>query len=253
MTTTHGWQRLGESVSTHLQAAGVRLASGAGGAARGGPAAQQWRDVVPPQVRALAVDYAARREQPVQPLAPIDAVVTDGLLIAHVAIRMTLKNRILVAALRDHLDFDRTGFERLAREELLALAAENERTALRLEPIVAALPADDRLPVREQLAREEQGRRPDVHRGLAAALRAAADDAGLLVALVRQAQEDAAEEYGRAVAATVAADPGRDPDYAARREQRLRAFVRKDLRALLRDPDTGPRPQRDRWASTRTR
>jgi hypothetical protein len=69
--------------------------------------------------------------EPVEP-APVERVVEDGLLIAESVIRMTLRNRIIVDALRDHSDFERDTLAGAAAREFDALADHEWETAERL-------------------------------------------------------------------------------------------------------------------------
>lgn len=241
-------RRIAARLGAVVDDVGRFLVAGPGGA---GAAIDGWRAAPRPPVRELWLERDARRDEWVQPLAPIDAMVSDGLLIAHVAVRMSVKNHVLVAALREHADFDPQAIGRFAGAELLRLAEEHERSAERLAPIVEALPDVDRRSLAERLERDQQVRRPAVHRAIAVALRDASTEPALLDAIVQQAAYDAADEFGRAVAASAARSAARHPDDETGRAARLRLLVEKDLKALRRNSASRPRPRSSRWATTR--
>lgn len=63
----------------------------------------------------------------------IDSLVEEGLLIARSALRLAIKNHIIVRALRDRADFDDVELHRALRDEVQALASERAADAERLE------------------------------------------------------------------------------------------------------------------------
>jgi hypothetical protein len=159
--------------------------------------------------------------------------VADGLLVEESAARMAVKNALIVAALRDHTDYDSELVARVARGQLLHLARENERTADRLVEARGDSEkewADAQFDEHDAQRLENQLRRPTVHRLLAEALRAEAEDPEAVEALVARARSDAAQELGRAVVGRLrASDFAADPDYEAERESRIRQLVDLDL------------------------
>lgn len=205
------------------------------------------------------------------PPAPIERVVDDGVLISMWSVRMAIKNRLIVGALRDDLPFDEAALRAAAREEILAVAAENDDTADRLEGHREAADALEGgmdfdfsgYGFGSSAARpapavdEEHRRRPRVHRLLAKALRAKAEDEDALAELVSAAQTDAVDDVGREilarafrVAEPAGFVPGSDDDYEAERSIRLRMFLDFDLAALEEDRD-GRRDRADQPAEDR--
>jgi hypothetical protein len=161
---------------------------------------------------------------PALPLAPIERVVEEGALISETTVRMAIKNRLIVAALRDGHPFDREGLQAAARAQCLLLARENDETAER----VSRLELPDH-------AGEEHRRRPEVHRMLASALRSAADDPDHLVALVCAARDDALGEIVAEISARLVLrdrPPTGGPDDEFERFHRVRDLVEIDLAAL---------------------
>ena len=59
-------------------------------------------------------------------------IVDEGMLIALSAVRMAVKNGIIVGALRDHSDYDPERYAALARHELEQVARENDEDSTRV-------------------------------------------------------------------------------------------------------------------------
>jgi type IV secretory pathway VirJ component len=184
--------------------------------------------------RRRRADVGVYEDPPVLPLAPVERVVEDGVLVSTAAARLVVKNRIIVEAVRYNRDFDVAPLLNLARTELRRLAEQNDETADRLEKAAAlANPAPAPLTEspRKARSREDHRRRPGIHRLLAAALRAEANKDDALEALVAQARDSAAEEISAAVAARLLAErPDADPNYRAERAGRIAEFIELDLR-----------------------
>ena len=159
------------------------------------------------------------------------------MIIALSAVRMAVKNDVIVGGLGEHVDYDAGRFVTTARRELLQLARENEESALRVhrrrKDIIALTWRADLSS--DQLADIHKLKlRRTVHRRLAAALAAVAEDDEQLTAIVREAQTAASDEVRRALRVrllTLAIDPT-DPDYRRLRAERTEMFVHVDL-ALL--------------------
>jgi hypothetical protein len=182
------------------------------------------------------------RHPPIIPLSPIERVVEEGVLVSASAVRMALKNRIIVATLRDHLNYDPRVLADAARDEFGALARENDDTAERLEeswqaegPDAEDTSGEDEY---ESLRNEDWRRRPGVHRLLAVAFRNEVDNASAMMGLVDQARVDAGEEVGRAISARLQSrNFGSEPDYQEMRSARIRQLIEIDIAAF-----DGPAP-----------
>ena len=178
-------------------------------------------------------DVGKYEDPPVRPLAPFDTVVDDGVMISLAAVRLAAKNRIILSAVRDRLDFDERGVTSFVRTVLARLAEENEETAERVDEasqdpgLARGVPLDVAITIRDS-----HMRRPDVHRAMATRLRELADDPEKVAELVAQAQDAAAAELTRAVASRAAA-PGfdEDADYESERPERVR-LLQDDLADL---------------------
>ncbi|MGV8885034.1 MAG: hypothetical protein ACOH1T_05535 [Microbacteriaceae bacterium] len=149
--------------------------------------------------------------EPIPP-APVERVVEEGMLIATTAVRMHVRNSLVVDVIRHDNDFDPEALLLVARHEFETLADQNDATA----------------------STRHTQRNLAVLRALSAALRAAAADDDVLRSIVEQAREEAWREVSGVVAMTLAAqavDP-RDPDYERQREKRIRALINVDLAQL---------------------
>jgi hypothetical protein len=146
------------------------------------------------------------------PPAPVERVIDEGVMIATTAVRMSVKNHIIVDALREGLDYDPEALAAVAIAELEKLAAQNAQSA------------------RDQYTARNIG----IHRGLADALLAAAANPETVASIVEQSRNEAWREVSGAVSTVLSARArvARDPDYEEHREERLRQLIDLDLSIL---------------------
>jgi hypothetical protein len=192
--------------------------------------------------RRRRVDLGTYQHPPVRPLPSIEAVLEEGLLIEASAVRMAVKNALIIAALRDHSDFDEETISQVARERFLSFARENEGTAERLSHAAASEGPEAGVGLEDhELQRlEAHLRRPAIHRLLAAMLRAEAENPGAIAALVDRARVEAAQEVGLEILGRLHAhDFAADPEYERERASRIRRLVVLDLAQLRRAQDRG--------------
>ena len=169
--------------------------------------------------------------------APISRIVDEGVLIALSSVRMAVKNDIIVAGLAEHADYDTARFADTTRRELLGLADENRESAIRVGLTRKALTSgtwrldlshDQLMDIRQLKLRKR------VHKRLAAALDAVAEDEDHVARLVRDSQHAASDEIQDAMHTRLmrlSIDP-LDPDYQSHRAERTEMFLLVDL-ALL--------------------
>lgn len=170
-------------------------------------------------------------------MAAIEVIVNEGLKIALSAVRMAVKNDIIVGALGDHTDYDPERYAVAARHELHLLTRQNEQYArrvrgLRKELIRSRWTSDLTEDQHHDIIQLKLRRR--VHERLAEALEAVAADDDKVARLVRRAQRAASDEVSDAVSSRLIRlnIDGHDPDYEARRAARTEVFLHIDL-ALL--------------------
>ncbi|WP_307784301.1 MULTISPECIES: hypothetical protein [unclassified Salinibacterium] len=144
--------------------------------------------------------------------APIERVVEEGVLIARNAVRMAVKNRIIVDAARDHLDYDDGALAGLVHVEFDHLAEQTE-------PLLRGSHTD---------------RNRAVQAGLAEGLRQASMNGELISAIIDEARELAWSEIGTAIIAKLRDSyiPTADPQYLKDRDTRLRELRTINLAEL---------------------
>ena len=168
----------------------------------------------------LGTYVAPERRDPV----PVERVVDEGLLIATSAVRMAVKNRLIVDALRENRGFDPDSLSASASDEYLELARQNDASASR---VWRDGEWDD-----EPRDTATVQRHRSIFTGLASALREAADDDSLTAAIVSGARDDALEELV-AFRAQIIFQPEADELYERERDSRIR-LVEVDLADLER-------------------
>jgi hypothetical protein len=162
-----------------------------------------------------------RYEPPIDPdPLPPEELAEEGMLVALSAVRMSVKNRIIVSTLRDRDEWLPQLYEAAAAEDLLDLAREKDEEL--------------RLLGGEPDSREQ--RRAEVARELRRLLRTAAGDEDLLHSTVVQARDAAWDEIGGSIAQKLVARPENADatSYRAGRDKRLRELVTIDLEGLKR-------------------
>jgi len=176
--------------------------------------------------------------EPVEPL-PVEEIAEEGLLIAASAVRMAVKNRQIVRALRDRADYSEKNAVAAAREVFRALAREKREDVERLDEIIdrtrdrpgrATHQTDYRKGDTDRLERREQ-----VSDILADRLDDLAEDDEYLLGVVNAAKGAAWDEIGASIQAKLARRPELEAhtrEYREHRDERLRELVKIDL-ALL--------------------
>lgn len=192
-----------------------------------------------------------------EPLPPheLEAAITDGLLIARFSVVLTLKNRLIVSALRDDRAFDPEAAAAMAGEELRALAAEQDRNAEHTaESIFTA--GSQRGAARHEhdyKARDIAllAARQSVYAAVGSRARDDARNPERLAELVEDARVRAWEEIsreltGRLDAVGVTHDVVVDADYLAHRDARMRHLREIDLWELADARHVSPRGRKKR-------
>ena len=166
-------------------------------------------------------------------------IVDEGMLIALSAVRMALKNRIIVGALREHIDYAAADYARLARQELLEVARQNDEDSTRVERLGSYLTRTTGSGKGRELENKRRdvvrlGRRRTLHDRVAERLRAIAEDEHQVAGLVDKARADALAEINEALSTRLInqAIDSSHPEYEAARAERMRAVGAIDLAAL---------------------
>ena len=171
---------------------------------------------------------------------PVQRIVDEGLLVAISGIRMAVKNRMIVAALRDGLDYDHAEYAAFATARILEIADREAHSAVALRSLIEseALVAHD--PDRVESERREQ-----IRLGLADALRTVAHDAVALGVILDHARDAALDDIATTLALS-SSDTSQSsaehytagPDYENDKGDRVAALVMLDLARLAAEHNT---------------
>lgn len=183
-----------------------------------------------------------RRTLPKRQLAPVEEIVEQGLLVADVAARMTVKNTIIMNALKRRIDYQPDQIIEMVRETITELAEERERDARHIERMRDEIRSTGRSAWSESEYGNGDNRtlrhRQEVYEGVAAELRRRAADPEYLDRTAERARTAAWEEIGDSLKER-ATHPyysgGSAPEYQRDREARIQLFIERDLTDLMRD------------------
>lgn len=178
---------------------------------------------------------------PKRVLAPVEEIVEQGLLVADVAVRMTVKNAIIMNALKRQVDYDVTQIRDMVRESCEDLADERERDARHISRMRNEIRDTGRSSWSESDYGNDDNRtlrhRQEVYEQVAAELRQRAADPTYLEETAERARQAAWHEIGDSLAdrATHPYYSGGDNDeYRSERDSRIEQLISKDLPALIR-------------------
>ncbi|MFF8816495.1 MULTISPECIES: asparagine synthase [Leucobacter] len=180
------------------------------------------------------------RRLPKRVLAPVEEIVEQGLLVADVAVRMTVKNAIIMNALKEHADYDEAQIFEMVRDSLNELAAERERDARHISRVRGEIKDTGRSSWSETEYGNSDSRtlrhRQEVYEQVAAELRARTENDEYLRATVERARGLAWSEIGDSLKER-ASHPyysgGHDDDYKDHRDERIQQLIEKDLTSLI--------------------
>jgi hypothetical protein len=176
--------------------------------------------------------------EPTEPV-PVEEIAEEGHLIAASAVRMAVKNRQIVRALRDRADYSEKEAVSAAREVFRQLAREKRDEVERLDDIIdrtkerpgrALHQTDYRKADATNLDRREQ-----VSDILADRLDELAEDDAYLLSVVEAARNAAWDEIGSSIEAKLRRRPELEAhtrEYKEQRDQRIRQLIKVDLPLL---------------------
>jgi hypothetical protein len=166
----------------------------------------------------------------------VERTVEEGLIIALSAIRMAVKNRVILGVLRERSAFDPVDYLPAARSELRILADQNREYGehFRSGALAAGSGLDEEDAATESRRLE---RLSHVHNLISDELTTIADDDERVLTIIEAARQSAWDEIGGAWIDRMTRELGatRDPDYDRDRAGRLQEFVYIDLAGLLVD------------------
>jgi hypothetical protein len=181
-----------------------------------------------------------RNVEPPKPLpeSEIEAAIADGLLIARFSAVLTLKNRLIVASIRDEIPFAVEHATGLAREVLESIAAEQDANAVHAADVIEFAEGDAGAARHEHDYKSRDlellNARSRVYREVAERMRLDADDPERLAELVEQARVKAWDDISREIDsrlddARIAANVVVDEEYLRDRDERMRRLREFDL------------------------
>jgi hypothetical protein len=165
--------------------------------------------------------------------------VAEGLQIADAAVRLAIKNHILVETIAHDEGFDAQAFTPFARDTLVSLAEEQERGAQAMQRLGKKAWGQHSDPnsthdYRDRDVRNLRRRRRQ-YQGVAKALRAQSADETALLRLVEEARGAAWAEVAANLQRRLRVEgmrPEADPDYESMRDARMAAVTMIDLQRL---------------------
>lgn len=182
------------------------------------------------------------RRLPTKQLAPVEEIVDQGILVADVAIRMSVKNAIIMNALRRGKDYDVTEIHDLVRETTLELAEERDRDAKHIRRVRDEIRKYGRSAWQETEYASDDLRtlkhRQEVYERMKGMLEERAEDPQFIDSTASQAREAAWGEVGESLKER-ASHPyyagGASKEYQREREHRIEEFIAEDLAALVKE------------------
>ena len=179
---------------------------------------------------------------PRRELAPVEDIVEQGMLVADVAIRMTVKNEIIMNALKRGANYDEAQIRDMVREAINELASERERDSQHIGRVREEVRTTGRSSWSESLYRNSDSRtlkhREEVYEGVAEKLRECAADEGYVAKTAARALEAAWSEIGTSLAER-ATHPyysgGKNDAYREARDERIQLLIERDLADLMKD------------------
>ena len=186
------------------------------------------------------------RKLPQRQLAPVADIVEQGLLVADVAVRMSVKNAIIMNALKRKVDYDEQEIVDMVRDSITELALERERDARHIEQMRKEIRKTGRSSWSDSEYGDGDNRtlrhRQEVYEGVAVELRARATDPEYLKVTTARAREAAWHEIGDSLKER-ATHPyysgGASEEYQAARDERIELLISRDLTELIRQKGAG--------------
>lgn len=186
------------------------------------------------------------RRLPVKPLAPVEEIVEQGILVAEVAIRMSVKNTIIMNALKRGKAYDVAEIHELVRATTLELADERDRDAKHIQRIRDEIRKYGRSAWQETEYAADDMRtlkhRQEVYERMKVMLEERASDDAFVSTTASQARQAAWGEVGESLKER-ASHPyyagGGSKEYQREREDRIERFIEEDLAALVNERAEG--------------
>lgn len=183
-----------------------------------------------------------KRRLPQRHLAPVEEIVEQGLMVADVAARMTVKNAIILNALGRKADYDKQQVEQMMQDAVLELAVERERDARHISRMRGEIRKTGYSSWSENDYGSEDNttlrHRQEVYEQVALQLRERAENDPYLTHASERALSAAWHEIGNSLKEK-ASHPyyagGSSDEYKRERESRIELLIQRDLTDLVRN------------------
>lgn len=171
-------------------------------------------------------------------------------MVADVAVRMNVKNQIIMNALGHHMNYDANEILELVRKATTDLADERERDALHIQRVRHEIRSSGRSTWSDSSSYDGEDNstlkhRQEVYEGVATELRKLVEDNEYLKSRAETARELAWEEIGNSLkdrAEHPYYSGGHTEEYREERDSRIQLLIQKDLTELVQQQ----RPEKDK-------
>lgn len=182
-----------------------------------------------------------KRRLPKRELAPVEEIAEQGVLVADVAARMSVKNAIIMNALKRHVTFKTAEINELMRNALLDLAKEREADAEHIAFMLGQIERRGRSSWTDTEYGNDDNRtlkhRQAVYELVAKELRERAENPEFVQQQAERARDLAWGEIGDSLKER-ATHPyysgGHTEEYQRERDARIQQLIEKDLTSLVR-------------------
>lgn len=187
-----------------------------------------------------------KRRLPERVLAPVAEIVEQGMMVSDVAVRMSVKNKIIVNALADKLPYSKDRVRELVCGALEKVACERERDSKNISLMLGEISSRGRSHSSDTEYHSDDNRtlrhRREVYDLVAKQLRERMLDREYVSVTADSAWQLAWKEIGGALVEK-AEHPyyggGHSADYERNREQRISELIEKDLCELVENSQGG--------------
>lgn len=186
---------------------------------------------------------ASRKKRlPERHLAPVEEIVEQGMMVADVATRMTVKNAIILNALGNRADYDQQQIIEMVRETVLGLANERGGDAKHISRMRGEISAHGSSQWTKNSFGQDDSKtlrhRQEVYEQVAAQLMQRAEDDEYLTQTAERARSAAWQEIGDSISQK-ATHPyysgGSSAEYQRERDERIQLLIQRDLTQLVSD------------------
>lgn len=194
---------------------------------------------------------ARKKRYPERYLAPVEEIVEQGLMVADVATRMSVKNEIILNALGRKEDYNEDTIMRMVKDSVLQLATERHKDAKHVSLVRGEISKKGSSSWKRNKYASDDSKtlkhRQEVYEQVAQLLKARAEDTEYLRLTAERARTAAWSEIGDSLKVK-ASHPyysgGSSDEYKKERDERIQLLIQHDLTQLLSDHSHQKQPKR---------